>query len=69
MNPQAVGLSAREAQVARQLVGREPNDLEWGLFGALWSEHCSYKSSRRVLAWLPKAGAAVVAGPGGNARM
>lgn len=67
MNPQAVGLSAREAQVARQFVGREPNDLEWGLFGALWSEHCSYKSSRRVLAWLPKAGAAVVAGPGGNA--
>ncbi len=67
MTPDAVGLTAKEAERVRQLCGREPNDLEWGLFGALWSEHCSYKSSKRVLAWLPKEGPQVVAGPGGNA--
>lgn len=68
MSPwEAVGLSLGEAEAARRLLGREPNDLEWGLFGALWSEHCSYKSSKGVLGWMPKAGPAVVSGPGGNA--
>ncbi len=67
MHPESVGLSELEAERVRQLCGREPNPVEWGLFGALWSEHCSYKSSKKVLAWLPKAGPAVVAGPGGNA--
>ncbi len=62
-----VGLTRAEAMTVRALVGREPTDLEWGLFGVLWSEHCSYKSSRNRLRWLPKDGAAVVAGPGGNA--
>ena len=67
MNPEAVGLSVEEAREVRRLVGREPEELEWGLFGALWSEHCSYKSSKRMLSWLPKEGPDVVSGPGGNA--
>ncbi len=67
MTAQDVGLTEEEAVYVRELVGREPSDLEWGLFGVLWSEHCSYKSSRTRLRWLPKEGAAVVAGPGGNA--
>lgn len=64
---EAVGLNREEKEAAARLLGREPNALEWGLFGALWSEHCSYKSSKGVLGWMPKAGRAVVSGPGGNA--
>lgn len=67
MKPEEVGLTAQEYhEIVRQL-GRAPNDLELGLFGALWSEHCSYKSSKSALALLPNAGPAVVTGPGGNA--
>ncbi|HUZ78612.1 MAG TPA: phosphoribosylformylglycinamidine synthase subunit PurL [Chloroflexota bacterium] len=45
--------SMEEAQV-RELLGREPNALELALFGAMWSEHCCYKSSRHLLSRLPK---------------
>ncbi|CAB1129258.1 Phosphoribosylformylglycinamidine synthase subunit PurL [Candidatus Hydrogenisulfobacillus filiaventi] len=64
---EAVGLTAAEFEAACRLLGREPNPLELGLLGAMWSEHCSYKSSKGLLAWLPHEGPAVVAGPGGNA--
>ena len=64
---QDVGLSASEDQEIVQLLGRRPNELELGLFGALWSEHCSYKSSKNLLAQLPQQGQFVVQGPGGNA--
>jgi phosphoribosylformylglycinamidine synthase len=64
---QDVGLSAREDQEIVRLLGRRPNELELGLFGALWSEHCSYKSSKNLLAQLPHQGQFVVQGPGGNA--
>lgn len=50
-----------------ELVGREPNLLELGLFSVMWSEHCSYKSSRVHLKTLPTEGTRVVQGPGENA--
>lgn len=62
-----VGLSESEYQEILRLLSRNPNDLELGLFGALWSEHCSYKNSKPFLAWLPNQGPFVVHGPGGNA--
>jgi len=62
-----VGLTASEAERVRALVGREPNALEWGMFGAMWSEHCAYKHSKRLLRTLPTTGARVALGPGENA--
>ena len=50
-----------------RLLGREPNLTELGLFSVMWSEHCSYKSSRLHLKTLPTSGARVVQGPGENA--
>ena len=44
-----------------------PNDLELAMFSVMWSEHCSYKSSKPLLRTLPTAGEGVVAGPGENA--
>src|SRR5213594_3400402 len=62
-----VGLTPLEAARVRQLVGREPNTIEWAMFGAMWSEHCAYKHSKRLLRTLPTTGPAVVVGPGENA--
>ncbi|PSR28218.1 MAG: phosphoribosylformylglycinamidine synthase subunit PurL [Sulfobacillus thermosulfidooxidans] len=67
MTYQDVGLTQEEYRVIQQQLGREPNELELGLFGVLWSEHCSYKSSKNLLSWLPHEGPAVVQGPGENA--
>jgi phosphoribosylformylglycinamidine synthase II len=50
-----------------ELMGREPNLTELGLFSVMWSEHCSYKSSRRHLKTLPTEGPRVLQGPGENA--
>ena len=52
--------------LVRQL-GRGPNDVELGVIGALWSEHCSYKTSRPLLRDLPTSGPRVLQGPGENA--
>jgi phosphoribosylformylglycinamidine synthase len=49
------------------LLGRPPNVTELGVFSVLWSEHCAYKNSRRLLRRLPQTGAAVLQGPGENA--
>jgi phosphoribosylformylglycinamidine synthase len=49
------------------LLGREPNPTELGLFSVMWSEHCSYKSSKRHLKTLPTSGTRVLQGPGENA--
>ena len=49
------------------ILGREPNLTELGIFGVMWSEHCSYKSSRRHLKKLPTESARVLVGPGENA--
>src|SRR5207302_7599277 len=48
-------------------LGREPNHLELGMFGALWSEHCGYKTSKPLLRDLPSSGPGVLQGPGENA--
>jgi phosphoribosylformylglycinamidine synthase len=63
-----LGLTDEELDAVRdRLDGREPNDLELAMFSVMWSEHCSYKSSRPLLRTLPIAGEGVVAGPGENA--
>ncbi len=60
-------LSPEEYQRICAALGRRPNELELGLFELNWSEHCSYKSSKRLLKLLPTTGKHVVAGPGENA--
>jgi phosphoribosylformylglycinamidine synthase subunit PurL len=65
-----LGLTDDElAAIRDRLGGRAPNDLELAMFSVMWSEHCSYKSSRPLLRTLPMGSAAdgVVAGPGENA--
>src|SRR5881397_3374894 len=61
------GLKRDEYDRIVQFLGREPNLTELGLFSVMWSEHCSYKSSRVHLKTLPTEGARVVQGPGENA--
>ena len=65
--PREVGLTDREASLVRARLSREPNPLEWAMFGAMWSEHCAYKHSRRLLKTLPTTGPRVAIGPGENA--
>jgi len=62
-----VGLTLEEAARVRELLGRDPNALEWAMFGAMWSEHCAYKHSKKLLRTLPTKGGAVALGPGENA--
>ena len=62
-----VGLTPFEGARVRSLMGREPNALEWAMFGAMWSEHCAYKHSKKLLRTLPTKGARVALGPGENA--
>src|SRR5881227_4144045 len=61
------GLTREEYDRVVQLLGREPNLTELGIFSVLWSEHCSYKSSRVHLKTLPTRGPQVLQGPGENA--
>ena len=61
------GLSPREYGVIIEALGREPNLVELGIFSVMWSEHCSYKSSRLHLKKLPTTGPQVIQGPGENA--
>jgi len=61
------GLSEDEWNVVLDRLGRAPNMVELGIFSVMWSEHCSYKSSRLHLAKLPTTGARVIQGPGENA--
>src|SRR5207253_2652263 len=60
-------LTDEELDAIRSRLGRDPNDLELAMFSVMWSEHCSYKSSRPLLRTLPTSGAGVLAGPGENA--
>ena len=63
-----LGVTDDELDAIRdRLGGRDPNDLELAMFSVMWSEHCSYKSSKPLLRTLPTAGEGVVAGPGENA--
>jgi phosphoribosylformylglycinamidine synthase len=61
------GLSPEEYDLVKRQLGREPNLLELGIFSVMWSEHCSYKSSRIHLKKLPTSAPWVVQGPGENA--
>jgi phosphoribosylformylglycinamidine synthase len=61
------GLSPDEYQRVLHAMGREPNLTELGIFSVMWSEHCSYKSSRIHLKKLPTTGPQVICGPGENA--
>src|ERR671922_353833 len=61
------GLTEDEYRRILEALGREPNLTELGIFSVMWSEHCSYKSSRVHLKTLPTAGPQVLQGPGENA--
>jgi phosphoribosylformylglycinamidine synthase II len=63
----ALGLTDDELDAIRDRLGRDPNDVELAMFSVMWSEHCSYKSSKPILGTLPTRGEGVVAGPGENA--
>jgi phosphoribosylformylglycinamidine synthase subunit PurL len=61
------GLTEDEYRLIVELIGKEPNLTELGIFSVMWSEHCGYKSSRVHLKKLPTEGEHVVQGPGENA--
>src|SRR5437764_3062838 len=61
------GITADEYACIEQILGRAPNYTELGIFSVMWSEHCSYKSSRVHLRKFPTTGPRVVQGPGENA--
>jgi phosphoribosylformylglycinamidine synthase subunit PurL len=70
ITPQIVsdhGLNEEEYARILTAMGREPNMVELGIFSVMWSEHCSYKSSRIHLSKLPTTGPQVICGPGENA--
>src|SRR5438309_7862393 len=60
-------LTDEEYKKIVEILGREPSETELGLFSVMWSEHCSYKSSRIHLRTLPTEGPRVLQGPGENA--
>jgi len=61
------GLSGEEYERIRRIMGRAPTFTELGVFSAMWSEHCGYKNSRRLLRLLPTEAPWVIQGPGENA--
>ena len=63
----ALGLTDDEARAIDEILGRTPNHLELAMYAVMWSEHCSYKSSRIHLARLPTEAPWVLVGPGENA--
>src|SRR6478672_35053 len=62
-----LGLTDAEYELICEKLDREPNAVELAMFSLLWSEHCAYKHSRKLLRRLPTEGASVVMGPGENA--
>jgi phosphoribosylformylglycinamidine synthase len=63
----SLGLTDSEARDIERILGRAPNHLELAMYAVMWSEHCSYKSSRVHLRRLPTTGEGVLVGPGENA--
>ena len=61
------GLTKSEYEMIIDLLGRKPNRAELGMYGVMWSEHCSYKNSKPVLKKFPTEGEQVIQGPGENA--
>jgi len=64
---QKPNLTDEEILYAVKKLGREPNEVEWAMLEAQWSEHCSYKSSKLLLKLLPSKGPRVIVGPGSDA--
>jgi len=64
---QALGLTDSEFELIGEKLGREPNRLELAVFSLMWSEHCAYKHSKRLLGQLPTEGEHLLLGPGENA--
>jgi phosphoribosylformylglycinamidine synthase len=60
-------LSKLDYEHIKKILNREPNLLEIGVFSAMWSEHCSYKSSKMYLKGFPTSAPWVIQGPGENA--
>lgn len=67
MDYKSAGLSDSEYERINELLEREPNSLEIQLIGVMWSEHCSYKSTKRLLKTYPSTGRYVLQGQGENA--
>lgn len=63
----ALGLTDSEYDLICDKLGREPNATELAMFSLMWSEHCSYKHSKKLLGKLPTSGPALLMGPGENA--
>jgi len=63
----ALGLTAAEYELVVEKVGREPNEVELAVFSLMWSEHCAYKHSKKLLKTLPTEGPRLALGPGENA--
>lgn len=61
------GITEQEYQTILEILGREPNITELGIFSVMWSEHCSYKNSKPLLVTFPTQGEQVLQGPGENA--
>ena len=64
---QDMGLSDKEYDKVCEILGREPNFTEIGIFSVMWSEHCSYKHSKPFLTQFPTSGSHVLMGPGEGA--
>lgn len=62
-----MGLNQEEYDNILDILGREPNEVELGMFATMWSEHCSYKTSKPVLKTFPTEGPRILQGPGENA--
>src|ERR1700759_1171182 len=62
-----LGLTDHEYELILDHLGREPNDVELAMLSLMWSEHCAYKHSKRLLRRLPTEGPHVLMGPGENA--
>ncbi|MFB0991515.1 MAG: phosphoribosylformylglycinamidine synthase II, partial [Rhodospirillales bacterium] len=60
------GFTTEEYNKVLDIMGREPNMTELGIFSVMWSEHCSYKSSKKWLKSLPTEAPWVICGPGEN---
>ena len=63
----ALGLTAAEFELICSKLGREPNEVELAVFSLMWSEHCAYKHSKKLLRALPTSGPRLALGPGENA--
>ena len=59
-----LGLTREEYAMIQKLIGRNPNFTELGLFSAMWSEHCSYKNSKKLFRLFPTKGKRVLVGAG-----